>query len=268
MLWQMNQKDQVTQAWTSYHKNEAGREPSTAIPSLSAMRVFQRVMIEECSKEIERRAKEKLVVRLWSAGSGIDIISLMLSEAFPGRLSATVFDISPECISRNKEMFSSKRVGAEFVVGDLFDATYTERFDIVINTGLLEHFDRQAQETLLSIFSKSLVKGGVYITATPFSGARLYEYCKKRAIAKGSWPYGPENAVGTLSELKHEGLTLRSERQIGATDQLVMLKHAFPRAKGILGYGAELAESVSFVTDPVLRPFIGGYAILDEFVKS
>ena len=265
---QMTQKDRVADAWTRYHQEEAGREPPSSVPTLSSMRVYQRTMIKECSKEIERRAKEKPTVRLWSAGSGIDFISLKLKQSYGGKLAVTVFDISPDCITRNKELFERNGSSAEFVVGDLFESSYDGAFDIVINTGLLEHFDKHAQETLLAKFSRSLVAGGVYLTVTPYSGARLYEYSKKRSIAKGSWPYGPESPIRTLRDLGVPALSLTEERQLGATDQLVMLKHAFPRMKGALGHCAELAERCSPVLDPVLRPLIGGYSLFDRFVKD
>jgi len=262
----MDQRHEVADAWKSYHRKES--EDVGAVASSSSLKVYQRTIIRACTAEIESRLDQKQVVMLWSAGSGIDIISLILKNAFKDRLSVTVFDISPDCIARNKEMFSRNGVEAEFVVGDLFASAYSERFDIVMNTGLLEHFDKHDQGTLLQVFSKSLVKGGIYLTVTPFAGAKLYEYCKRRAVEKGSWPYGPENAISTMKDISAEGFRLTEERQVGATDQLAMVKHAFPRMKGALGYLADMAESVSPVLDPALKPFIGGYALFDRFVKD
>ena len=262
----MEQKQKVAEAWKSYHKKES--EEGREVKSSRSLKVYQRTIIRECTTEIESRLRHKQVVKLWSAGSGIDIISLRMKDTFKDQLSVTIFDISPDCIARNKEMFSRNGVDAEFVVGDIFSSSYSDQFDIVMNTGLLEHFDKNDQETLLKVFSKSLVKGGAYITVTPFAGAKLYEYCKRRAMEKGSWPYGPENAISTMRDLGPEGFKLMGERQVGATDQLAMLKHAFPKLRGVLGYTAELAQSISPVLDYVLNPFIGGYALFDEFVKA
>jgi 2-polyprenyl-3-methyl-5-hydroxy-6-metoxy-1,4-benzoquinol methylase len=263
----MDQKEKVAEAWTSYHRKEAQQGVDSAVPAMASLRVYQKTMIEECSREINRRSAEK-PVKLWSAGAGIDIISITLKKLFKDRLSVTVFDISPECIDRNRQMFSRSGVDAEFVIGDIFKANYETKFDIVMNTGLLEHFDHQEQEALLRTFSRSLVKGGVYVTVTPFAGARLYRFCKERSISKKSWPYGPENAVTSMREFSTQGFSLREERQVGATDQFLMLKHAFPRVRGALGYLAEVAESTSLFLDPLLKPVIGGYAVLDIFEKE
>ena len=262
----MEQRHEVAEAWRTYHKKES--EEGREVNSSRSLMVYQRTMIRECTTEIESRLRHKQVVMLWSAGSGIDTISLRLKNTFKNRLSVTIFDISPDCIARNKEMFSRHGTDAEFVVGDLFASTYSDQFDIVVNTGLLEHFDKRDQETLLKVFSKSLVSGGVYVTVTPFVGAKLYDYCKRKAIEKGSWPYGPESAILTMRNLGPEGFRLIGERQVGATDQMAMLKHAFPRMKGAFGYAATLANSISPILDPALNPLIGGYTLFDKFVKE
>jgi 2-polyprenyl-3-methyl-5-hydroxy-6-metoxy-1,4-benzoquinol methylase len=261
-------RTEAEQAWIEiYKKLEQSPEAIEFVPRLRQYSVYQRSMINETLAEISKRLESNEQVSVWSAGSGIDTISLYLKNKCADSLRLTLQDISQECVSFNKEMFSGLGLRADFVVGNLFDSNYREEFDIAINTGLLEHFETPDQSRLLRVFSDSLKPGGVYLTATPFAGARLYSYCKKRIEARGDWKVGPETPISTMVGLESADLVLTSEHQIAARDQLNFVMDAYPRLgkllyPAIVGLG-KLPDSA----EPVLLRLIGGYCLLDKFVK-
>lgn len=238
------------------------------VPRLSRYQSFQRILINETLTAVDKRFRSAERVSVWSAGSGIDTISLYLKSVRGDSIELTVQDISPECISINKEMFSRCGLSVDFAVGDLFDSEYSEKFDIVINTGLLEHFGASDQSRLLGVFSDSLRPNGVYLTLTPFSGAKLYSICKKRMEAKGKWDVGPETPVMTLSGLESGDLVLTREYQAAARDQLMFVSDAFPML-GVLLY--PLIRGLRTLPDgiePLFVKLMGGYCLFSEFSKK
>jgi len=139
---------------------------------------------------------------LWSAGSGIDHVSLKLKAIYGDSIEVSIFDISEDCISANRRAFEEDGLQADFEVGDLFKASYFGEFDVVFNTGLLEHFQIEDHQVLLRIFSDSLRPGGQYATYVPYAGGRLYNHCMERMKASGVWEFGPETPIATFRDLQ------------------------------------------------------------------
>lgn len=207
-------------------------------------------------------------MRIWSAGSGNDFISLKLKSDWKTLIDLTISDISPECIEFNRQLFTNFGLEADFVVGDLFDSDYVEEFDIVTNTGLLEHFSRAEQEELLRRFSRSLKPGGVYLTLVPYSGARIYRLLMDRFKRKGIWMYGPEEPVSNLRYLETDEISLIEESQVAPINQLAMMTAVFPIAGRILGVAVTGISAFGKIAEPILIKTIGGYCLFGKFEKK
>lgn len=259
----------ATEAWKEYYKASRRAEVDLASGCLQKRRLmqYQRVMLEHVGGEIERALQRKGRVRVWSAGSGIDLISLILKTNYGDKVEITISDASEECIAANRQLFAQAGLAAEIVVGDIFESGYSDVFDVVMNTGLLEHFERKDQERILSVISKSLVKGGSFVTLTPYSGARLYTRSIKKAQSRGtlSWP---ETPISTLKDLDCAGLTLVEEYPVCAIDQLATIGFGYPWLGFVLGKVGRLASRCESVAEPVLMKLIGGYCLLDRFQKA
>jgi len=253
-------------AWVKYYHER--RTDVRDMTLSSQLTCWQRHLVAEVTKEIVARSKFEDTVRLWSAGSGIDVIGLRLKKRFRKSLDLTILDVSRECIDLNRKLFDSAGLDAEFAVCDIFDCVYVRRFDIVMNSGLLEHFGRGEQEKLLSIFSRSLKPGGVYLTLTPFKGGRLYNLCRRKMVAKHRWALGPEEPVESLTHLRGDDLVLEEEYPVAAVDQFRFVRPAFPALGTILLPITLLLVDFDVVTDPIMRRIIGGYCLFDKFVKK
>ncbi len=228
----------------------------------------QRSLLGELSAEVSAVLAKKKTVSLWSAGSGVDRISLELKSMFGDSLELTVEDISPECIAMNRELFAGRGLTAEFVVGDLFQTAHNGRFDVISNSGLLEHFGPEEQRRLMSIFHGDLKPGGTYVTVTPSKNAKLYEFLRRRAVELNRWPYGPEAPVTTLKGLSVPGFELVSEKQVGALDQLLFVEVPHPSLSKAMRPVVALARRAPLSFDPVLCRAMGGYCILSKFRRT
>lgn len=228
---------------------------------------YQRKLLETVRNEILQVLLQKKEVELWSAGSGIDVVSLMLKQEFQDQIKVTVFDISDECIAQNEKLFNSYGLSAAFAVGDILDSRYDGQFDIVMNTGLLEHFGKADQERILQVISRSLVTGGSYVTLTPFAGGRLYLYFLRKAQSKGALDW-PEEPIATLRDMNIEGLTLVDEYPVGAIDQLALVGFALPALAVLLEPVRMLANRHEAVAEPILQRFFGAYCLFNRFVRT
>lgn len=195
----------------------------------------------------------------------MDRISLELKIAHGDALQLTIQDISEECIELNRKLFNGAGAEAEFIVGDLFESKLTGRFDIVMNSGLLEHFDQHEQEQLLAIFLKSLKPGGVYVTLVPNQGARMFNFVHSKSVERGSWPFGPERPLKTLSGLRCPGLVLEDEVQVGALDQFALIGLSYPVIGQFMRPVLSLGRRMPLSVDRALVKLMGGYCLLDRF---
>ncbi|HEX9907277.1 MAG TPA: class I SAM-dependent methyltransferase [Thermoplasmata archaeon] len=219
------------------------------------------------SGEIRKTLQRKSRARIWSAGSGIDLVSLRLKSVFGDKVETTLLDASEDCVAINRKLFSENGLQAEIVVGDIFESQHASAFDVVMNTGLLEHFERVDQERILSLVSRSLVVGGSYVTLTPYSGARLYSHCLRRARSKKmlSWP---ETPVTTLRGLDWADLVLAEEYPVCAIDQLASVGLAYPSLGVFSEHARRFALKHESTVEPALTKLIGGYCLCDIFSRK
>jgi len=252
-------------AWLRFHE-EQKNTPMSISPTKRLSR-YSESFFHRITKELAPKLRHSNPVRLWSAGSGFDYVSLKLKATYGDSIEITIFDVSRECILANKRAFEENGLRADFVVGDLFNATYVGEFDMVFNTGLLEHFQREEQEVLLRVFSDSLRPGGEYLTYVPYAGGRLYNRCMKRMKTRGVWQFGPETPIATFRNLGSGDLILKEEFPLDALHQLTFLRPAYP----LLGLAFLPATAAVMrlpdIFEPSLMRLIGGYGLYARFEK-
>ena len=258
------EEDTAIKAWVLYYDKR--RSKNNKVSEIGPFAAYQNIIIKEALNEFRKRSSSKSI-EVWSAGSGIDLISLHLKRELGESISITIQDISEKCISENRKIFKENGMEAKFLVEDIFDSKFVEKFDIVFNTGLLEHFDKKNQERLLDIFSRSLKEGGVYLTSTPSLQGKVYNHCMKKMKGINIWPYGPENPVMSLQGLNVLDLRLETECPVGALDQISFVEKAYPILGIITIPVLSIARRLQGIVEPTLIKIIGGYCIFDKFVK-
>lgn len=258
-------------SWIEYYKSGAVEKNLRLSESFKPGRLpmeYQRYAFKRMCDEVESRLLYQERVRIWSAGSGIDTVSLHLKARFGDSVELVLQDISEECVKANEIMYQDAGLGAVFIQGDILSSKFNDEYDIVVNTGLLEHFTPAEREQLLLSFSRSLKNGGIYLTLTPYQGGKIYAWCRDAIMRHGAWPYGPELSVWTLSGLKTDEIVLLDERQVAGLDQLVFIGAAFPLLGLVLSPLTRFLRRAHLLFEPIVLHTLGGYCIADTFVKK
>jgi SAM-dependent methyltransferase len=259
-------KSEAIEAWLTLYKR-SGVDLS-AISHVPRPTGYSKVLFDRVSREVRLLSQTGEPIEIWSAGSGYDFVSLRLKSEWNDLVDLTISDISPECIEYNRQLFAKFGLEANFVVGDIRSASYLKEFDVVTNTGLLEHFNRTEQEELIKCFSQSLKPGGVYLTLVPYSGAKVYNFCMNRSKKMGTWRYGPEEPISSLKYLETAEIILIEEFPVAATSQLHSMPAAFPVASKILRMVIPVIGALDLITEPILMRAISGYCLFGKFEKK
>jgi len=211
---------QSTSAWKKYYLGR-GESILTRYNKL-VLNSFQRHIYHTLEKYVKEILSRKEEVSILSAGAGLDFIAYKLKKKFEDRVAITIFDVSEECLLLNKSLFGPR---FRFVKGDIFKFSFRQKFDLVYNTGLLEHFSEFEKKKILDWTKKTLDKGGYYVTLNPSRKGRLYIRCMRIAKQRGIWPYGREIPIASLKKFSNRELILVSEKDVVGFAQINFLAY-------------------------------------------
>jgi predicted SAM-dependent methyltransferase len=100
------------------------------------------------------------------------------------------------------------------MVADMFALPIKDSaYDIVFNSGVMEHFSREERRKALGEYSRILKKEGMIVLAVPnhFSLPYRIAYCVLKA--KGKWRYPDEHMIYDMKkEIRASGLALKERR--------------------------------------------------------
>jgi len=140
------------------------------------------------------REKSKIL----EVGCSTGITSFILDDRF----NKTLLDLNAAAIRLSMELFARFHKKATFVVGDMFKLPLPdESFDIVFNSGVVEHFEYQARVNALKEYARVLKPDGLMLIAFPNHFSKPYRLTYKYLNARNRWPYPKEIA---LFDMKHE----------------------------------------------------------------
>lgn len=128
------------------------------------------------------------------AGCGTGRISARLHDR-GARVSC--LDIAPEALQMAKRQLPSLPE-QRFICGSILTMPRDERFDIIWNAGVLEHFNQADQSRAIGECIDVLSPGGKVIILTPYARCFLYRIAKAILEGIGRWPFGREIPVATL----------------------------------------------------------------------
>jgi len=148
-------------------------------------------------------------------GCETGITSMLLRE----NLEKTFFDLDEEIIS--KVRIACERIGQKgnFVVGDMFSMNFPDKsFDLVFNSGVIEHFGYKERVVLLKEYGRLLKDKGTLLLGFPnhYSFPYRSAYLLKKKLLFGfSWPWPKEYKIYDLKkELREAGLQLVNRQVI------------------------------------------------------
>lgn len=187
--------------------------------------------------------------RVLEAGAGAGWHSLALART--GNYELTVLDFSEHALRHARAHFAAAGRNATFVLGDAREHGEAE-YDLVFNSGVLEHFQPSEQTAILRAMasrSRNLV-----LALVPNRQCYWYWVWRVQAAARGDWPFGQEMPPTDLAAtFANAGMRVLGERVFGQDWTESFLDY-------LEGVGPELRSSLLAVhRSPLLVPAARGY---------
>ena len=124
----------------------------------------------------------------------------------------TCMDLSENALKKNKSLFKSLSLNGKHVLGDIFNIPISdEKFDIVFNQGVMEHFRLEGMNPSLAVneMFRTLKKNGTLIILVPAYYSPLffvYRIMKSLKLIEKYWPYADQDFLH-----KHELLNMMNK---------------------------------------------------------
>jgi len=131
------------------------------------------------------------------AGCGSGRISARLAslEAY-----VSCLDIAQEALEISKLQFKNL-TKARFILGSILSLPTDYKYDIIWNSGVLEHFNKYDQKHSLDQFLEALNPEGKLVIYTPYSKSPIYRIVKYILEKTNKWPFGREVPVASLFDV-------------------------------------------------------------------
>jgi len=177
--------------------------------------------IDEGEKEVAKELEKILQTigvsegSLLEAGCGSGQISALLVNS---GYDVALLDFSEVALEKSKKIFEQKNIKGNFILSDLFEMSpeKTGTYDVVWNSGVLEHYDGWQIINALEKMSKVAKKFVIFLIPNPKS--KPYMAFRKKALENNSWQWGLEILRENLDDLAtYAGLEVISQHYIGTS---------------------------------------------------
>ncbi len=124
-------------------------------------------------------------------GSGRGDLSVLLAEC---GVDVTLFDVSEAALAQAERRFERLGLSARYEKGDLMGpmADWRATYDIVLSSGVIEHFKGADRSRVLEAHHNVLRPGGLAMVSVPNAWCFPYRVWKSYLELRGWWPYGME----------------------------------------------------------------------------
>ena len=191
-----------TKIWEMHIEN---MQWETLKESVEHPAVFQQELRDVINPYVEVGKK-----RIIEVGCEAGVSSLILSDNF----DKTLLDLNPKAIETSEKLFSLYGKKGKFVVADMFDMPFNDAsFDIVFNTGVIEHFKEKELKRAFKEYARILEADGVMIIGFPNQFSIPYKTAQWVRMIAGKWPFPYEYTYYDLRKtLSSAGLVLESRK--------------------------------------------------------
>jgi GT2 family glycosyltransferase/SAM-dependent methyltransferase len=177
------------------------------------------------------------------AGCGAGWQSLALAQS--GRYRVSLLDFSVHALEYARRVFGAAGASADFRADDIGQAGAAE-FDLVFNSGVLEHHRLEEQARLLRGMAS---RSRNYVMAlVPNSRCYWYWLWRARMASRGQWPWGRETPLGGLDAIfEAAGVRLLGHAYLGETTTEYFIR-------ALAGVGTTLTEEILAVHRSAVIP--------------
>lgn len=163
--------------------------------------------------------------RVLDAGCGTAIPSLELARR---GADVVLLDVSATAVAHARRLARELGRTVTIVEGSIFDLPFGAcEFDLVWNTGVLEHFDLADRRRAVAEMIRAARPGGAVLTINPNPRSPVYRAMHSLAVRRGTWDVGYEVAFESLRDAVPEGTDLE-EFSVGLLSQFHYVKYALP----------------------------------------
>ena len=151
---------------------------------------------------------------IFEPGSGGGMASATLAKK---GFNLTCMDLSQNAIKKNQELFQEYTLSGKFLIGDIFNIPISsEKFDIVFNQGVMEHFRLEGMNPSSAVkeMYRLVKKNGTLIIFVPAYYSPLffvYAILKKLNLIEKYWPYADQDFL-------HKNELMEMMKEIGSDD--------------------------------------------------
>ena len=154
-------------------------------------------------------------------GCGSGKLSAVLSREF----DVTLLDISDKALEKSQQLFKKYGLKGEFIKGDLIDLNIEKQYDVMWNSGVMEHFNETDLLKAFQSMGKFQSKYYIFIVPNPLSIP--YLMFRYKLMSKGDWIYGKEYLRFNYVEiLKDAGFMIVDQCFIGKQMTKDQLRYA------------------------------------------
>jgi SAM-dependent methyltransferase len=172
--------------------------------------------------------QEKKYTRVIEVGCETGVTSILLNDD----VERTLFDLNSDAIQKAKLACKELNKTGIFVIGDMFSMEFPDKsFDIVFNSGVIEHYDENDRIKLLHEYKRILKDNGTMILAFPnhYSFPYRSSYLLRKKILRGfKWPWPKEYKIYDL-EKELQAANLQLFKRLTLAKGSVFAYWRFPR---------------------------------------
>lgn len=246
---------------------------SEANPKIKSWNYLSQTIYEILKGELGTFSGKKIA----EIGSGSGRISARLASE---GAEVTAFDISSEALKISKQMFTRMALKGTHIKGSMFEiGIRPERYDVVWNAGVLEHFSKTEQACALKEMARICKADGCVITLHPYAESVLYRMGKKALERLGKWEYGKLEPIKSMKDLAMDsGLHLVKEYPDDFFIQIIEGPRRFiprlgPWFSDGIGYAMIRARNrvmfpLQVAMDRLCARLLGGYLIVSIMKKK
>lgn len=180
-------------AWDKHWKKQQGIEVENIIKNDPYFRLLKRLI----------GLQQNDGLRILEVGCGSGTRTLALLKDFEGKHFKAVFvDLSIPALSFTKRTSYKYKITADFILANGLRLPFPdEKFDIVWNEGVNEHFKDEERQKIFDEMARVCKKEGEVIVIVPNALNLPYRITKKVLEMRNTWEYGFEKPY-TVFELK------------------------------------------------------------------
>lgn len=202
--------------------------------------------------------------KILEAGSGSGRVSLKMSME---GARITLLDYSQNALELGRSIFERQKQDVRIVKHDLRNPLPFKdgEFDIVWNSGVMEHFTQRQRVDITREIARI---AGQFHTFNPYSNSFFYRLGKWAAEKNGTWRYGEEYPVKTMSSIFDKcPMKLESEYTVAHINSLDFLD-LLPEYYGVKYVILTFLDSLSVQERKEMLKSLGGYLLYSKGVKQ